>query len=113
MMALFGAYLAISLLVVRRKTRLDTADPGSVQPSRSRAVIYRGLSPFVVILGYMLLVGRIGFLLTVAFLNFALSKVLGVKTTTSLVVSVVVSLAIYLLFGKLLAVPLPTNIMGW
>ena len=65
------------------------------------------------IVGYIFFSDYIGFLIFSFVILMILMKWLKVKTILSLVMSVGVTLAIYLLFAKILLVPLPWGLWGW
>jgi putative tricarboxylic transport membrane protein len=62
---------------------------------------------------YIFLSGYIGFLIFSFVILMILMKWLKVKTLLSVAMSVGVTLAIYLLFAKVLLVPLPWGLWGW
>ena len=62
---------------------------------------------------YVVLAQGLGFLVTAALILFLLSKTLGASVRASVILAVTVSPAIYLLFSKVLRVPLPEGIISW
>ena len=62
---------------------------------------------------YILFAEYVGFLIFSFVILMILMKWLRVKTLPSLAMSIVVTLAIYLLFAKILLVPLPWGLWGW
>jgi putative tricarboxylic transport membrane protein len=62
---------------------------------------------------YIFLAEYLGFLIFSFVILMILMKWLKVKTLPSLAMSVVVTLAIYMLFAKVLLVPLPWGLWGW
>jgi putative tricarboxylic transport membrane protein len=66
-----------------------------------------------VILSYIFLVEYLGFLIFSFAILMAQMKWFNVKLLPSLLMSVAVTLAIYLLFAKILLVPLPWGLWGW
>ena len=62
---------------------------------------------------YIFLAEYLGFLIFSFAILMILMKWLKVKTLPSLAMSVVVTLAIYVLFAKILLVPLPWGLWGW
>jgi putative tricarboxylic transport membrane protein len=66
----------------------------------------------VVLVFYLAVSERLGFLITAVLLLMALFYVFGVKARTALVVAIVGSLAIHAMFYKLLKVPLPWGILS-
>jgi putative tricarboxylic transport membrane protein len=66
----------------------------------------------VVLVCYLAVSERLGFLITAVLLLMALFYVFGVRTRTALIVAIVGSLAIHTMFYKLLKVPLPWGILS-
>ena len=62
---------------------------------------------------YIFLSEYIGFLIFSFMVLLILMKWLKVKTLSSIVMSIGVTLVIYLLFAKVLLVPLPWGLWGW
>jgi len=65
------------------------------------------------VLCYILLAEYAGFLIFSFVILMILMKWLKVKILPSLIMSIVVTLAIYVLFAKILLVPLPWGLWGW
>jgi putative tricarboxylic transport membrane protein len=65
------------------------------------------------VLCYILFAEYIGFLIFSFVILMILMKWLKVKILPSLIMSVVVTLSIYILFAKILLVPLPWGLWGW
>ena len=63
--------------------------------------------------GYIFFAEYVGFLVFSFVILMILMKWLKVKMLHSLVMSIAVTLAIYLLFAKVLLVPLPWGLWGW
>ena len=116
--ALFPSVLAalfilcgIGLIVqgIRKRENVFKFDLGSVSLA--------GWINIAFILGavvcYIFLVDTIGFLIFSFVILMILMKWLKVKTILSLAMSIGVTLAIYLLFAKILLVPLPWGLFGW
>jgi putative tricarboxylic transport membrane protein len=66
-----------------------------------------------IIVVYVAVVGKVGFLVTSAVLLFALMKKLGAPTRRSVVAGICITLFINIMFLKILRVPLPPGILGW
>jgi len=102
---------AITLFIqgVRKGERLSLFDPGELKGM--------GLMNVILVLGaivfYIYLSDFLGFLVTSFILLFGMAKWLGVSLRNSLIVGVGVTLGIYVLFSKLLLVPLPWGLWGW
>jgi putative tricarboxylic transport membrane protein len=116
--ALFPSVLAVLFIIcgigliiqgIRAGEKLLKFDIGTL----TRKGIINILFVLAVILCYIYLSEYIGFLILSGVLLFVTPKWLGVSTLRSLILSVVVTLGIYLLFAKLLLVPLPWGLWGW
>jgi putative tricarboxylic transport membrane protein len=81
------------------------------------AIRLAGWINILIVLGaivcYIFLADGIGFLILSFVILMVLMKWLRVKTIWSLVMACVVTLTIYLLFAKMLLVPLPWGLWGW
>jgi putative tricarboxylic transport membrane protein len=116
--ALFPSVLAVLFILcgvvlifqgVRQREKLLRFDTGTLTVS--------GLLNIVFVLGaivcYIFLAETIGFLIFSFAVLMVLMKWLKVKTLSSIAMAVVVTLVIYLLFAKVLLVPLPWGLWGW
>jgi putative tricarboxylic transport membrane protein len=116
--ALFPNVLAVLLIIagltltaqgVRRGEKLLKLDVGELTGS--------GLVNILLVLGavlfYIFLSDFLGFQITSFVLLFGLMKWLRVSTLRGLVMACGVTLGIYLLFAKMLLVPLPWGLWGW
>jgi len=65
------------------------------------------------VLAYILLVERLGFLITGALAIFILMWRLRVRWPRALVIAVVFNALVHLLFAKILRVPLPLGLLWW
>jgi putative tricarboxylic transport membrane protein len=77
------------------------------------AATWNAISVIAVVVLYMLVVDILGFILTALILFSVLMKKLGVGVLRSLVLSFAVTIGIYLLFNKMLMVPLPWGLIHW
>ncbi|RMF83442.1 MAG: tripartite tricarboxylate transporter TctB family protein [Nitrospinota bacterium] len=103
---LFGLWVVLQQ--VRRR-----AWPRWPRPFFTRERINALLVVLAVIL-YLLVVEYVGFILTVVCLLAGLMLSLGVRWRTSILLSIALTMATYLLFNKLLGVPLPAGLVeGW
>ena len=104
-------FCGIGLIIqgIRNRERLLKYDLG--------AVTLEGWLNIAFVLGtivcYIFLVEYVGFLIFSFVILMILMKWLKVKLLSSLVMSTTVTLAIYLLFAKILLVPLPWGLWGW
>ena len=116
--ALFPSVLAVLFILcgigliiqgIRHREKLLKFETGSLTLS--------GLLNILFVLGtivcYIFLAEYIGFLIFSSVVLLILMKWLKVKTLSSIVMSAGVTLVIYLLFAKVLLVPLPWGLWGW
>ena len=116
--ALFPSVLAVLFILcgigliiqgVRQREKLLKFDAGSLTLS--------GLLNILFVLGtivcYIFLAETIGFLIFSFTVLLILMKWLKVKILSSITMSIGVTLVIYLLFAKVLLVPLPWGFWGW
>jgi putative tricarboxylic transport membrane protein len=103
------AGLALIVRGIKNKERFFRVDLTTLTPY--------GFVNILIVLGaiviYILFSERIGFLIMSFVLLTVLMKWLRVKWGWSLLMSGAVTLGIYLLFGKMLRVPLPWGLWGW
>jgi putative tricarboxylic transport membrane protein len=64
-------------------------------------------------IGYILVVDFLGFIPTATLLLFLLMCWLHARVITAAAVAILLALGIYLLFARLLLVPLPRGVLGW
>ena len=80
-------------------------------------ITHKGIFNILFVLGvivcYIYFSDFFGFLILSPILLFLLLKFIKVKTILSLFVSIIVPLGIYILFAKILLVPLPWGLWGW
>jgi len=65
------------------------------------------------VVGYILLVEKLGFLITGALLLFVIMWRLNVSPVKALIVAVVFNTIVHFLFAKIMRVPLPMGILWW
>jgi putative tricarboxylic transport membrane protein len=110
-LAVLFIFCGIGLIIqgVRQREKMLKFDLGTVSAA--------GWINIAFVLGtvacYILLAEYVGFLIFSFVILLILMKWLRVKTLHSLVMSIAVTLAIYLLFAKVLLVPLPWGLWGW
>lgn len=99
----------LALILKARKHLLSKTELLPSTPKRlSNAFFVIGI-----IVAYVAIVNRVGFLITSVVLLFILMKKLGVTILKSAITSILITLFINLLFSKILRVPLPYGILGW
>jgi putative tricarboxylic transport membrane protein len=94
---------------IKKREKILKFDIGAV----SRAGWINILFVLGAVVCYIFLAEVIGFLILSLVIMMVLMKWLRAKTSWSLVMSVIVTLAIYILFAKILLVPLPWGLWGW
>ena len=116
--ALFPSVLAVLFILcgigliiqgVRQREKLLKLDTGTLRLSGSLNIFF----VLGTIVCYILLAETIGFLIFSFMVLLILMKWLKVKTLSSIAMSIGVTLIIYLLFAKVLLVPLPWGLWGW
>lgn len=93
--------LLLALLLIWGSRKSTSEEKGFTLPS---------IRPFLVVLttaGYIAFVKQAGFLITNALMLFVVTVIMGVKSSRALVFSVIGTLVVYVLFRKILMVPLP------
>lgn len=65
------------------------------------------------VVAYIVVVDRLGFLITGAGLLFVLMWRLGVRRLTALAVALALNGFVYVVFARILKVPLPVGLFGW
>ena len=104
-----GCGIGLVIQGIRRREKVLKFDLGTITLA--------GWINIVFVLGavvcYIFLAEYLGFLIFSFVILMILMKWLKVKTLPSLAMSVVVTLAIYMLFAKILLVPLPWGLWGW
>ena len=116
--ALFPSVLAVLFILcgigliiqgVRQREKLLKLDTGTLRLSGSLNIFF----VLGTIVCYILLAETIGFLIFSFMVLLILMKWLKVKILSSIAMSIGVTLVIYLLFAKVLLVPLPWGLWGW
>ncbi|MGQ9508805.1 MAG: tripartite tricarboxylate transporter TctB family protein [Thermodesulfobacteriota bacterium] len=108
-LAILFIVFGFSLIFKSRKHLLGKTKPFPSTPKRlSNAFFVIGI-----IVAYVAIVNKVGFLITSGVLLFILMKKLGVTLLKSVITSILFTLFINLLFSKILRVPLPYGILGW
>ncbi len=108
LMVIFGGLVGVEGL----RTRDTTEDVAWLRLYRNSAFIN---AVFVVgaVVTYIVMVERIGFLLMGTLILCVLMWRLRVRPLTALVVAIIFSNLVYLLFAKILRVPLPGGLFWW
>ena len=110
-LAVLFIFCGIGLIIqgIRQREKVLKFDLGTIAPA--------GWINIAFVLGtvvcYILLAEYLGFLIFSLVILIILMKWLKVKILPNLAMSITVTLAIYLLFAKVLLVPLPRGLWGW
>lgn len=104
-------FCGIGLIIqgVRKRQKILKFDLSSISSGGWLNIIF----VLGTVLCYIFFAEFLGFLIFSFVILVVLMKWLKVKTLPSLIMSVVVTLGIYLLFSKILLVPLPWGLWGW
>jgi len=102
-----------ALLMIRGLRAKDTSETVDWRGLHRNPLFLNALSVIGAAVAYILLVDRLGFLVMGSVMVFALMWRLRVRPAKSLLVAVVFTTVAYLLFGKILRVPLALGIIWW
>ena len=110
-LAVLFIFCGIGLIIqgIRQREKLLKFDTGALTLSGFLNI----LIVLATIVCYIFFVEYVGFLIFSFLVLLILMKWLQVKTLSSLLMSIGVTLVIYLLFAKMLLVPLPWGLWGW
>lgn len=108
LMAAFGVLLALQGARAR-----DASGSVAWRELRHNESFINAVFVILGVLAYLLLSERLGFLLTAAAVMFVLMWRLRVAVAKAAMVAVLFTLAVYVLFFKILRVPLPTGLVWW
>jgi putative tricarboxylic transport membrane protein len=101
--------IGLSVQGIRAREKVLKFDIGTLTQRGVINIIF----VLAVIVCYIYLSDYTGFLILSTVLLFVTPKWLGVSTLRSLILAVTVTLGIYVLFAKVLLVPLPWGLWGW
>lgn len=108
LMVIFGGLVGVGGL----RARDATEDVAWLRLYRNSAFI-NAVFVLGAVVTYIVMVGRIGFILMGTLILCALMWRLRVRPRTALVVAIIFSNFVYLLFAKILRVPLPGGLLWW
>jgi putative tricarboxylic transport membrane protein len=110
-LAVLFIFCGIGLIIqgVRQREKILKFDLGNITPAGWLNIAF----VLGTILCYILFAEFLGFLIFSFVILMILMKWLKVKILPSLVMSFIVTLSIYILFAKVLLVPLPWGLWGW
>jgi putative tricarboxylic transport membrane protein len=86
-------------------------DGGEAPGPRGQLYGLRALLPPALLLFYVLVADRLGFIITAALIVYATSTALGARWKLSLPLAMLAPIVIHLIFSKLLRVPLPIGLL--
>ena len=90
---------------------LIPVEGGQRTPPTGKFYGLRALLPPALLLFYVAVADRLGFIITAALIVFVTSTALGAKWNPSLPLAVLAPVGIHLIFSKLLRVPLPAGLL--
>lgn len=108
---LAGLFIFFGLILLLKSRRLPPSE--SLAEEKEEVNIGNAFFILAIIVAFMLLEARLGFILTGSILLFLTMKKLGTSLIKSIVFSVLVTFFVYALFYKILRVPLSPGILGW
>ena len=114
---LFPNLLAILFIIFGGVLILKAKRPAAAEGEEAAPPTHKKVANAFFVLGiiivYVAVVDKAGFLVTSAVLLFVLMKKLGAPVLRSAIASVCITLFINIMFLKILRVPLPPGILGW
>src|ERR1700754_3929841 len=84
---------------------------GATPPQQGKLYGLRALLPPALLLFYVAVADRVGFIITAAIIVFVTATALGARWKVSLPLAVLAPIGIHLIFSKLLRVPLPIGLL--
>jgi putative tricarboxylic transport membrane protein len=84
---------------------------GEAPAPRGKLYALRALLPPALLLFYVAVADRVGFILTAAIIVYVTATALGARWKLALPITVLAPIAIHLIFSKLLRVPLPIGLL--
>ena len=100
-----------SAIPSKRKKSSFRSRAASRPPPTGKFYGLRALLPPALLLFYVVVADRLGFIITAALIVFVTSTALGAKWKLSLPLAVLAPIGIHLIFSKLLRVPLPAGLL--
>ena len=86
-------------------------EAGQARPPTGKLYGLRALLPPALLLFYVIVADRLGFIITAALIVYATATALGARWKLSLPLAVLAPIGIHLIFSKLLRVPLPAGLL--
>lgn len=109
---LFIIFGLLLILKTRKSSGAGNAENSAAEPAPPKNV-YNAFFALGIVVAFMILEARLGFLLTSVILLFLLMKKLGTSALKSIILSVLLTFFTHFLFYKILRVPLSPGLLGW
>jgi putative tricarboxylic transport membrane protein len=111
-LALCGLAIALGIgRTFEEEEEIVPLEAGQARPPTGRLYGLRALLPPALLLFYVAVADRLGFIITAALIVFVTSTALGARWKLSLPLAVMAPIVIHLIFSKLLRVPLPAGLL--
>jgi putative tricarboxylic transport membrane protein len=111
-LALCGLAIALGIgHSFEEKEELVPLEAGEARPPTGKLYGLRALLPPALLLFYVAVADRLGFIITAALIVYVTASALGARTKLSLPLAVLAPIGIHLIFSKLLRVPLPAGLL--
>ncbi|MBR1210764.1 tripartite tricarboxylate transporter TctB family protein [Bradyrhizobium sp. JYMT SZCCT0180] len=111
-LALCGLAIALGIgRTFEEEEEIIPLEAGQAGPPTGKLYGLRALLPPALLLFYVAVADRLGFIITAALIVFVTSSALGARWKLSLPLAVMAPIVIHLIFSKLLRVPLPAGLL--
>jgi putative tricarboxylic transport membrane protein len=111
-LALCGLAIAFGIgRTFEEKEEIIPVEGGDTRPPPGKLYGLRALLPPALLLFYVAVADRVGFILTAAIIVFVTAAALGARWRLALPLAVLAPIVIHLIFSKLLRVPLPIGLL--
>ena len=111
-LALCGLAIALGIgHTFEEEEEIIPLEAGQARPPTGKLYGLRALLPPALLLFYVAVADRLGFIITAALIVFVTSSALGARWKLSLPLAVMAPIVIHLIFSKLLRVPLPAGLL--
>ena len=111
-LALCGLAIALGIgRTFEEEEEIIPLEAGQARPPTGKLYGLRALLPPALLLFYVAVADRLGFIITAALIVFVTSSALGARWKLSLPLAVMAPIVIHLIFSKLLRVPLPAGLL--